>query len=69
MIVCLCKAVNERKIVDAIQQGCGTITQIQEKTSACTQCKKCACQIRDILKLHSPKPRRSLVSLPLSKTH
>jgi len=59
MIVCLCKAVNERTIVDAIQQGCVTMTQIQEKTSACTQCKKCACQISDMLKAHKTLEQRS----------
>lgn len=62
MIVCICKAVNERTIVDAIQQGCVTMTQIQEKTLACTQCKKCACQIKDILTEHTPhKPDKSKV--------
>jgi bacterioferritin-associated ferredoxin len=41
MYVCLCRAVSERKIVDAIRDGADTVDAVGRLCDAGTQCGKC----------------------------
>ena len=42
MIVCICKAINDKTIKQAITDGAKTVCDIKRMTGACTQCCKCA---------------------------
>ena len=49
MIVCLCKAVSERTLREAIRAGARTIADLAEATSASTDCGTCAEHLDDLL--------------------
>lgn len=40
-IVCLCKHVSREKIIDAINEGCDSVTAVSEKTCAGIECGAC----------------------------
>jgi bacterioferritin-associated ferredoxin len=41
MYVCLCRAVSDTKIADAIREGAGTVDAVGRACDAGTQCGKC----------------------------
>lgn len=49
MIVCICKAVNAKTIDQAIINGARSVCDIKKATGACSQCKKCAKEIHDMI--------------------
>lgn len=49
MIVCLCKAVSERTLREAIRAGARTIADLQKATQASTDCGTCAEHLDDLL--------------------
>ncbi len=50
MIVCVCKNVAHSVLREAVEQGCETVRDLQAKTGACTQCKKCAVEVVQTLR-------------------
>ena len=42
MLVCLCNAVSEGRIRDAIREGAGSFEALQERLAVATCCGKCA---------------------------
>ena len=59
MYVCICKAVSEKRIVRAVDEGTTTLKDLRERTSLGTGCGKCVPQayqlLRDTLdRRHSP---------------
>lgn len=52
MIICSCKAINDKLIKQAIEQGYVSIKQIQDQIGACTDCKICAATIKQLIKDH-----------------
>jgi len=49
MIVCLCKGVSSRTILDEARRGNNTLQQIRQSCQAGTSCGACVRQIRQIL--------------------
>jgi bacterioferritin-associated ferredoxin len=49
MYVCICKAVTDKQIKLAIEQGACTRRQVCQSTGAGNVCGKCSCQIKQML--------------------
>jgi bacterioferritin-associated ferredoxin len=49
MIVCLCKGVSSRTILDEVRRGACTLKQIRQSCQAATGCGACVQQIRQML--------------------
>lgn len=54
MIVCLCKGVSNRTILDEARRGACTLRQIRQACQAGTGCGACVPQIRQILETVAP---------------
>jgi bacterioferritin-associated ferredoxin len=50
MYVCLCKGVTDRHIRDAIFDGCCSYREVREATGVASQCGKCACLAKDVVR-------------------
>jgi bacterioferritin-associated ferredoxin len=55
MILCLCKGISERKVMEMAQSG-QSLKQIVQTCEASTCCGACANDLREIVKKESPKP-------------
>ena len=53
MLVCICKGVSDRKIVDEIRRGSRTYRELRECCGAGSDCGSCVRQIRDLLREHA----------------
>lgn len=62
MIVCLCKAVSETHINQAIDEGLDSFRKLQNSLSVAKQCGACSCEVKSILK-HKLEQKRNQVSL------
>ena len=54
MIVCLCKGVSSRTILDEARRGAVTLKQIRQSCQAGTDCGACTRQIRQLLETAAP---------------
>ena len=52
MIVCVCRALRERDIANAVEQGCHSYKALIEKTGCCVECGQCATKIKAIYRVH-----------------
>ena len=50
MYVCLCLGVTDHQIRDAIYEGCCSNRQVREATGVGTQCGKCACEAKKLVR-------------------
>ncbi|NQD37199.1 bacterioferritin-associated ferredoxin [Permianibacter sp. IMCC34836] len=50
MYVCLCKAVTDRQIREAVEQGASSMRDLARELGVATQCGKCGCDARELLK-------------------
>lgn len=50
MYVCVCKGITDRQIRQAIDNGAGSYRAVRECLGVATQCGKCGCQARDIVR-------------------
>lgn len=55
MIVCLCKGVSSRTILDEARRGACTLKQIRQSCQAGTGCGACVQQIRQMLETVAPR--------------
>jgi NAD(P)H-nitrite reductase large subunit len=53
--VCICKAVSEKTLVEAIQGGCDTMDKLIFKTEASTKCGSCYRQVSHIFEREMKK--------------
>lgn len=60
MYVCLCTGVTDGKIRDAIYEGCCSYREVREATGVASQCGKCACLAKQVV-------RETLADLQLSQ--
>ena len=60
MYVCLCTGVTDGKIRDAIYEGCCSYREVREATGVASQCGKCACLAKQVV-------RETLTSLQASQ--
>lgn len=58
MIVCLCKGVSSRTILDEARRGNTTLRQVRQACQAGTDCGACVRQIRQLLESASPAHAR-----------
>lgn len=49
MYVCICKAVTEDQIRDAVQSGCDSVQKIQDHLGVIYNCGKCAEQVAELI--------------------
>lgn len=50
MYVCICHAVTDREIRACIAEGAGSMRALRAELKVGTQCGKCACDVRALLK-------------------
>ena len=50
MYVCLCKAVTDSQIRDAVENGASSMRDLARELGVATQCGKCGCDARELLK-------------------
>ena len=50
MYVCLCKGVTDHQIRGAIMEGCCSYREVRESTGVGTQCGKCACFAKELVR-------------------
>ena len=60
MYVCVCNAVTERDIFNAVAEGCASLRQLREQLGVGAHCGRCTGCARDMLKnsLHPRAPHR-----------
>ncbi len=49
MYVCICRAVTDNQIRDAVQEGCCSMRELRNCLGVATQCGRCALTARDVL--------------------
>lgn len=50
MYVCLCKGITDSQIRDAINSGAESVRAVRDQLGVMTQCGKCACLTREIVR-------------------
>ena len=55
MYVCLCKAITDSEIRQAVEDGAGTFREIRENLGVGTVCGSCACAAKKLLKANASK--------------
>jgi bacterioferritin-associated ferredoxin len=63
MIVCLCKGVSSRTILDEVRRGCRSVSDVARACQAGTGCGACVRQIKDLIDAASLH-REHATSLP-----
>lgn len=60
MYVCLCKAITDKQIKDAVDSGAQSFRDVRKTLGVATECGKCACYangiINDQLRLQAEQP-------------
>lgn len=49
MYVCVCRAVTDGQIRDAVQEGCCSMRELRNELGVATQCGRCATTAKDVL--------------------
>jgi bacterioferritin-associated ferredoxin len=65
MYVCICKAVTERQIKTAVQEGHGTFEKIQQQLDVATCCGKCESHAKEVILEAKNDKRKTRVSCSL----
>ncbi len=50
MYVCLCFGITDKHLKNAVQQGCGNYGEVRSCTRVGTQCGKCACMAKQVVR-------------------
>ncbi|MCQ4320865.1 bacterioferritin-associated ferredoxin [Stutzerimonas stutzeri] len=50
MYVCLCRGVTDGQIREAIYEGCCSYREVRDTTGVATQCGKCACVAKQVVR-------------------
>ena len=56
MYVCICNAVTDKQIRQAIDDGASTMRDLYKQFGIANNCGKCACMARDLLQEHRQNP-------------
>lgn len=56
MYVCVCKAITEREVKEAIASGCKRFSDLQACLGVATQCGGCRSTTEDLLEQHDTHP-------------
>lgn len=49
MYVCICKAVTDSQVREAVDRGCCTMRDLRNELGVATQCGRCAVSCREVL--------------------
>lgn len=49
MYVCICHAITDRQIRQAVEAGCGSMRELRCQLQVCSDCGKCARAVKDLL--------------------
>jgi len=52
MYVCICKAITEQQVKDAVLQGAGSFRDVRQCLGVSTGCGKCASHARSVVNQH-----------------
>ncbi|MGD8175343.1 bacterioferritin-associated ferredoxin [Marinimicrobium sp. ARAG 43.8] len=50
MYVCVCKGITDHQIKDAVYSGADTLGKLRKSLGVATQCGKCACHTREVIR-------------------
>ncbi len=60
MIVCVCKRVSDKKILNVIQEGADSVEQVTRGCGAGGDCGACRRMIGDLIETHHPEAQDGL---------
>ncbi len=55
MIVCICRAVSDRQIRLALDQGARSVADVRAELGCASCCGKCAPRVRELIDEHHPR--------------
>jgi bacterioferritin-associated ferredoxin len=64
MYVCICKAVTDGQIKQAIREGCGSCHDLMSCLNVGVECGRCHGEIHELLAAHAPKSRQPRPLMP-----
>jgi len=50
MYICVCKGITDNDIREAVNGGAESMREVRNQLGVSSQCGKCACEVRDIVK-------------------
>lgn len=65
MYVCVCNAVTERHITEAVRDGVSTLRHLREELGVAAECGRCAMCARDCLRSALAEKDRQYVAAPV----
>ena len=66
MYVCVCKAVTDRQIREAVFDGARTLRDLRNQLGVASECGRCACCARDCLKAAKEELNAAAQALPMA---
>ena len=64
MYVCLCTGVTDGQIREAIYEGCCSYKEVRETTGVASQCGKCACLAKEVVRETLTKLQSAQAAIP-----
>lgn len=61
MIICLCNALNEKRIRNEIRDGAATLRLLRKRCGAGGSCGQCVCDLKDMLSEAKTEDAHSMV--------
>ena len=55
MYVCLCKAITDREVRQALDEGCQNLRDLKQELGICTRCCKCAPAVKSLVDEHQSR--------------
>lgn len=55
MYICVCKAVTERQVKQAVKEGAGSMRDLRQHLGVTTECGRCAKCALECLRAHAPQ--------------
>jgi NAD(P)H-nitrite reductase large subunit len=62
MVICSCRAVTDRAVVGAIEDGATTVAEVAARCAAASGCGGCGPELERLLAQHAPRRDRESVS-------
>lgn len=64
MYVCLCTGVTDGQIREAIYEGCCSYKEVRQATGVASQCGKCACLAKEVVRETLTKLQTAQAAIP-----
>ena len=65
-LVCYCFRVEKTRIVEAIEEGCGSVEALSARLRVATGCGGCRPDLEDLLRFYAQERPRDIGSIPAS---